>query len=269
MCRKTSILKSMIAVALVGTTLWGCKKPEVDSDTQSAKDNAIAEFVCEDALNIVDNDAKSTAGINKMAPAPNNTSSFSCANTTIDTANRTITWDFGTSGCTSNDGRLRRGKIKAQFSDYYSTQSCVTTITFIDYYINTNRLDGTIKVTTGNNVLTVEIIDGVVTTSSGKTVKWSATVTRALYAENTATPTDNVYSITGGGTGVNINGVSYTTKITSPLLIDLGCDYRLTQGTVEITPADKPTRTLDFGSGNCDTEATVTINGNVWKFNLE
>ncbi len=39
-------------------------------------------------------------------------------------------------------------------------------------------------------------------------------------------------------------------------------------GTVEILPDGKPLRILYFGNGECDNDATVTINGETYNINL-
>ena len=72
--------------------------------------------------------------------------------------------------------------------------------------------------------------------------------------------TDDVYSITGTAQGTSSNGVNYTVNITNPLIAELSCPH-LTSGTIEIDPTGLPTRTFDWGNGNCDNSATVSVNG--------
>ena len=78
---------------------------------------------------------------------------------------------------------------------------------------------------------------------------------------------DDIYRITGTANGVNINGVSYTANIVQPLRRAISCQW-VESGTVEITPANLATRTLDFGSTGCDNQATVTVNNNSYSITL-
>jgi len=71
---------------------------------------------------------------------------------------------------------------------------------------------------------------------------------------------DDTYSITGSASGTRANGESYTITITQALVRKMSC-YWFESGKVEITPAGKLTRTLDYGSTGCDANATVTIAG--------
>jgi hypothetical protein len=37
---------------------------------------------------------------------------------------------------------------------------------------------------------------------------------------------------------------------------------------MELTPEGKSKRIIDFGNGNCDNKATITIDGNKFQFDL-
>ena len=56
-------------------------------------------------------------------------------------------------------------------------------------------------------------------------------------------------------------------SITSPLKRDLSCNW-ISAGTIELQPTGKPLRTIDFGTGTCDNQATVTINGTIYNITL-
>jgi hypothetical protein len=78
---------------------------------------------------------------------------------------------------------------------------------------------------------------------------------------------DDAYEITGSGTVTRPNNTSFTMNITAPLLVALNCNW-IKQGTVQITPANNVVRTLDYGSGTCDDQATLTVNGNTTNITL-
>jgi hypothetical protein len=48
----------------------------------------------------------------------------------------------------------------------------------------------------------------------------------------------------------------------------IGCRKHFTQGVLEHTPSGKAMRTIDYGNGACDDQATVTINGNTYTITL-
>ena len=79
---------------------------------------------------------------------------------------------------------------------------------------------------------------------------------------------DDVYQITGGGGGVNRNGVSYTVSITTPLRIELYCAY-IVSGVIAIQPQENDLRIVNFGSGACDSQFTVTVNGETFTLGTE
>ncbi|HRH39895.1 MAG TPA: hypothetical protein PK760_16210, partial [Flavobacteriales bacterium] len=183
---------------------------------------------------------------------------------------RIITLDFGTVNCTANNGRQRRGRIHVSYTGHYRDEGTVITITPENYYVNDNLLLGTKTITNmgldgnGHPYFNV-VVNGSLTAGDGS---WTATHQAArvrTWIEGYATPdlSDDVYLITGGGSGVNRNGVPYTVNITNALRIPLSCG-RITQGTVQITPTGRPVRTIDYGNGTCDGTFTVTVNGHTY-----
>jgi hypothetical protein len=53
----------------------------------------------------------------------------------------------------------------------------------------------------------------------------------------------------------------------TPLRIELACRF-IVSGTIEMRPQDRPVRLLDYGNGDCDNVATVTINGETYTIYL-
>ena len=72
--------------------------------------------------------------------------------------------------------------------------------------------------------------------------------------------TDDVYSITGTASGTGFDGTAFTSNITNPLIVALNCHW-IEKGTIVFTPSGKLPRTIDFGNGDCDANATITIAG--------
>lgn len=252
---------SLLALTLLFLT--SCRKdkeeePVIDLDYTSASDNARAEDLFSDMLAQVDK-AVDANGLRDLCDP---TVTFDTTSTP-----RSITLDFGTVNCTASNGRLRRGRILVSYTGRYRDVGTVITITPDNYYVNNNRVQGTKTVTNlgpnseGQLQFSVSV-NGSLTAADGS---WTATHvanrTRTWIAgAGTPALSDDVYLITGGGSGVNRNGQAYTVSITNALRVALDCPY-ITQGTVQITPSGRPARIIDYGSGACDGSFTVSVNG--------
>ncbi len=276
-------MKKLIAtvtyvLALASLIFTGCKKEQNDIDTATSADNAQSESVYNDVSSEVDNAAMSNKFLD---PSSTGVSTVTCPTITIDHPDSTtwpkvVTIDFGSTNCTNATGVNHRGQIIATFSGPYRAIGTVITITFNNYYVNDNHVEGTKTITNGGtNALgqmfwTVVVQNAQITKTDGTVITWNATRTRTwVSGQNTVGNwTDDAYQITGSAAGTNSNGNSYTSIITSPLYIAWGCRW-VEAGTIEVTPSGKPSHTIDFGTaGNCDNDATVTINGNVYNIKL-
>lgn len=256
---------AIICFALLATA---CRKEKetIDLDYTSAVDNALVESYFNDILRLSDE----TAGDNGLRGIQ-----ASCIDTVIiDTlaSPHTMLIDLGPTNCTGLDGRQRRGQLFVTFTGRYRDAGTVITITPQGFHVNDHLVQGTKTVTNlglngdGHPFFSVDV-DGTVTAPGGAwTSSYQGQRTRT-WTQGSATPSlfDDVYAITGSGTGVNRNGIPYTVSITAPLIVELDCPY-ITQGQLEITPDQRPTRYVDFGNGVCDATITVTVNGNTYTF---
>jgi hypothetical protein len=280
---KTSkFTKYLMVAATVGIVLGACKKKEdepQDNDTSAATDNALAEGSFSDANSISDQAA--AGNLTSFLYGNSNESGerdlmTGCATITRDTVSspRTITVDFGTANCLCNDGRNRRGIIHISYTGHYKDSLSMHTITFTDYFVNDNKVEGTHTVTnnghnnSGHLTFSISVNGTITKANGGGTVTWTSTRTREwIEGESTALWSDDVYLITGSASGTNAAGNSYTATIISALKIKLNC-HNIVSGKMDLTPSGKPTRTIDWGNGDCDNQATVTINGHVYNITL-
>lgn len=252
----------------------GCKKDVLDTDTYVAVDNAIADGAFQDMMAVVNQQA-ATGGLSGFAPVDGLGKTMDdCPTTTfsapIGVFPNTMTVDFGT-GCAGYLGVERSGKIMATFTGPYVTEGTVITITTDNYYVNGSKVEGVKTLTNqgltgaGNPVFLVAVSDGKITLASGEIITWNSTRTREWQeGDETLEIADDVYALSDGPgatyavEGVNRNGVNFTAHIASALIKRMDCRY-ITTGILEITPEGMLTRELDFGSGDCDNDATLTI----------
>ena len=190
---------------------------------------------------------------------------------------RIVTLDFG-DGCEDKNGNIRKGKIIIYKVMKYKEEGSSRTITFDDYYINDNKIEGTKIITNtgrvdGFLVFSIELNKTKITTEEGVVIKRTASKTRTWIAgEDTREGIDNVYLISGIVNRVNRDGVEIT-KTIKDLVRAKNCRWPLS-GIVEITTNNEwPDAILDYGDGECDKWATVTIgagdDAETWIINLK
>ncbi len=279
-------LKILLAVTLFGSvfTFNSCRKENSDDDTSVATDNFKAENESDRIWDAVNSSAYEN-NIMKLEDA-NYALLPSCAEVFLDTIPDTITGEKSitivfdtttTAGCLCSgwDNKLRKGIIKATWTGPYRQAGTVITITTQNYYVNGDKFDYVKTVTNnglnGANHYTYDINVTVanILFTDGTTMSWTSHRNREWTdGQGTLTPLDDEYSITGTAEGTSRAGVHFTASITNPLIISVGCPY-IKQGTIDITPDGKPVRTLDFGTGACDSQATVEINGVVFNIVLQ
>lgn len=276
---------SLLMLIVVSTSLiiFSCKKDEkeeeqIDNQTTSSQDNALSQNMFDDVKKVVEEAAKDEGNTNKSGFFFGTCATVSISPNWIDSAQywpKTMTIDFGTSNCTGTDGVNRRGVISVTLTDRYVNTGSVLTVQPQSYYINDHLIEGAKTITNNgrnasNNLsFTVQVTNAKITFPTGGYTTWNSSRTNEWVAGE-STPglfglCDDVYLITGSANGVNRNGLSYTVSITSPLRKELCCRW-LVSGVIDIAPSGLLTRTVNFGAGNCDATATVTIAGNTFTF---
>lgn len=266
------------AIMLMVILFAGCNKEDKEASTDeeitTVQDNANAEKIFSDVSDISDQAynsfqaAKSTTNVGDIIG--------DCAVLSLDTISfpRTLTIDFGDTNCLCADGRYRRGKILVTFTGKYRDEGTVITHAFNDYFVNDNQVLGTKTVTNegkneNNHTYFTIAVDGVIIKANGTgQITWiSERVREWILGEETSEWLDDVYLITGNGSGTTASGKSYTIEITNSLRREIGCKH-FVSGTFEFKPEDKPVRLFDYGDGECDNVATVTVNGKTFTIYL-
>ncbi len=252
-------IPSVLSLALL-VLLAGCRKetaqPLPDRDHTAASDNFRAEWYFADVL--------------KQADAAQKNGASGCIQTVdidLQAMPHTMLVDFGESNCVGMDGIARRGKLLVTFTGAYGDAGTVITITPQGFYVNDHLIQGVKTVTNagpndqGQTYFTVSV-NGTVTAPDGS---WTSThnyqrVRTWIQGEETPTIFDDVYLITGGGSGVNRNGTPFVVAITTALRVEVGCPW-VVSGVQEVIPAGLPARVVNFGNGACDSAVSITVNG--------
>jgi hypothetical protein len=253
--------------------LNGCKKDvTADTETTSATDNNICESEFTRLMPTVNKIAIDESGVHRLSSG--NQVASTCPTVSIDTPNQfplVMTLDFGT-GCTDPvDGKVRSGRIRCTIDRPWDSTGCITTLSLDTFFVGGVQYEGTATFTRNSATAFHQVIP------NGKCTKTGAAPWTILYdcdrtieftsgANNSTQP--QIITVSGINHGTDRNGTTWTANITSPIVRDLSCTW-LTQGTVDLTPNGKATRTINFGTGTCDNKGTVTIEGNTFEFTMQ
>ncbi|MBC7411908.1 MAG: hypothetical protein H7331_05575 [Bacteroidia bacterium] len=269
------ILATALCTSLLFTACRKENKTETASNNNAVSDASTSEAKFDNSGVIADA-ALAGGGANDISGRIAGTDDFfanTCATLTWDTIStpKKITVDFGATNCLCKDGINRRGKMIITYNGKYRTTGSINTITFNDFYEEDNKIEGTKTVT--NNGLngssqmywSIVVTNGKITYVDGTSATWASNHTRTLVNGQSTVGSggwvDDEYEITGSGGGTSTEGVIYIATILTPLHKKVKGCKRFTSGVLEIVPTASNTykRQIDFGSGACDNQATVTV----------
>ncbi|MBU0764050.1 MAG: hypothetical protein KJ607_04360 [Bacteroidetes bacterium] len=274
-----TLLFCCIAFLTAGTLIFlSCNKNEEeeqtpDTDVQAVIDNVKSEEAVTSTFNTVNHYGINEEGIKSLQSDSVVITVDPCV--LCDSFPKTMTIDYGATGLLIN-GKLYKGKIIAVFNGRWGrdvvADGTYADVTYDGFAVDNVTRSGQARLTYNggypdqpsfttqatNLVLTLEDNETQISLDGSRTVTWTS-------GFGNESNTDDVFEITGTVNGVDRNGVAYESKIDSsnPLVRDMTCTNTFTfvSGKLEITPAGKVTRIIDFGDGGCDNTFTVNING--------
>jgi hypothetical protein len=191
-----------------------------------------------------------------------------------------VIMDFGINGCVAPDGHFRKGKVIITYSNRILIPGATAITEFDNFYFDSTKVEGTHKITnTSTPVVTpappvdrkfkVEVINGKLTRPTGNFVEWNSTkFINQVEGLGTSIPVDDIFRIEGTARGKVKRGpllVLWESNIVEPLVKRFNCRW-IVRGKIRTVRANIGTNSpwiavLDFGNGNCDNLAIVTING--------
>jgi outer membrane murein-binding lipoprotein Lpp len=271
--------RSFIKIAVVCASIFfaSCSRDKKNADGISSPD-----AITNTKLDQISNDVEDVVESQYFAQNPSATGKLSdiaallpaCATTSVEiigtTWTRTV--DFGTIGCAMPNGNVLKGKIIASGSTIFTNTNYVITYTFENFYHNNALIQGTRTVTrsvmgtasnTNPHPVYVMDINMSVTFSNLGTYTRVGTRTRELIeGYTTSALLDNIYVVTGSWTTTKPDGNAHTVTIVNPLRFDIaGCpSYKLVSGSFHIIK-NSHYADIDYGTGSCDNNYTVSIDG--------
>jgi len=264
-------MKSFAAALLMigGILLFSCQKEQQSASSgdlvaDQTQDIELISQLVTDLIDDVDLTSDLLTGELKSG-------TVDCRKVTVEPADRTtwpktITVDFGTEGCLIREGVTKKGKIIIHQTAPQPSRAWEKTITYENYYVNGNLIEGTHVLTfhirSEHPVWTDKLTGGKVTTPDG-VIRTREAVHIRVQTRGIETPrdrSDDAFQITGNASGTGRNGKSFSWIITDPLVMSTNCRF-IRKGIKEITVEGESTATLDFGVGECDNKAVVTKDG--------
>ncbi len=271
MKNKFPLITAAICASVI---LFSCKKsddtnllPDTTEAMLASKDFAFSENLTEDD-NQIYLETANREDISGLRPEGNIPGNLGCATVTITPTSgfpKTIVIDYGT-GCTSQNGITRKGIIQIVISDSLRLPNSTSVMTFNNYYVNNLKKEGIITWTNQNTPTARgwqrKVENGKITDSSGHywTFESLRNVTQVAGFSTPRVIFDDAFSITGGGSVTNDRQITRTNTITQALHKAVACD-NIDQGEIKIV-GPLHTSVLDFGDGECDRIATISIDGN-------
>lgn len=265
------MLKKTFYFLLVVVLLSACSKNEVETSEQGftstdVRTNAELDAIGDDISLIVQDQyqsAQNTSGRNNWAtwlPA--------CAsiNTTFTETNWTSTVSFG-DDCQLANGNTVEGSVIITGSTDFSAEPYIVTYELEDFHHNDRHVEGSRQVSFSTESTSAQIqphtvanilIDYTVTYPTGSVFTRTGNRLREC-TEGFNTPgwNDDVYLFTGSWT-TNFSNGSFVSTITDPLRFEVGCG-NFVSGTLQVSKSSD-IATLDYGNGQCDSTAVLTIN---------
>jgi hypothetical protein len=183
----------------------------------------------------------------------------------------TKTIDFG-DGCTLPNGNSVKGKIIISFSKIFSMPIKTITYTLVGFHHNGKLIEGNQTITyelkstellAAIHPVSTHSIDAKITFPDGKVYSRIGTTVREMTEgfDTLSNWEDNVFLVSGSNITTSPSGTKYTLTATTPLRVAMSCRMPFpVKGVIKIVK-NGAEATLDYGNGDCDKLATVTMNG--------
>lgn len=301
-------LTRMLTVAFVATTFMvvSCKKESSETETTeqkeefamvSAESDAEAEAIFDDVFdNAVGVDTEvglggtgvfgganfTNGGLgSEVVSGANGTDTARCFTVTYVQLSAParfplkVTIDFG-AGCSGRDGRTRKGKIIIVYTGPLFVPGNSTTTTFDGYYVNNVKVEGTHKIsnksTQNIKSFNVLVVGAKLSKENGNFTQWNSekTISQIEGLGTPLFPLDDIFRVEGGANGSVKKGdrfFQWSTIIKEPLVKKFTCRW-IAKGVIVMQKSNSPVAELNYGTGNCDNKATLTVNGQVREITL-
>jgi hypothetical protein len=271
-------IKLTFASVLVLVAVFACQKSELQSSQDEillSQQETQSEEIASDVDFMVDEAVQNNVSQLKSASLTGSVYLNDCSKITIDTLSspKVLIIDFGT-GCTGKDGKIRSGKIIVTAASF-KTFPTIRTKTFDNYSVDGKSISGSIvktilqdKVNNVRTATTKENITIILPDNKG-TIHRIANLTRIYDFDVLGNRSDNKITSWGNVEFTRASGVTMTKTIeeSNPLVFTATC-HHIVSGTVTITTSNNRSWSIDYGTGECDNTATLSMGGKTKEITL-
>lgn len=296
---KTSPTKYLLLTALLALFL-GCKKERSQDELTAQEELQIAlaavrgdaqaaftrEEVFDNVMGVNSEVAQGGTGVFSRVLQPD---SLGCVSITLQRPGSSpfpvrVTIDFG-GGCPARDGRVRSGRIITEYTARLTEPGAQATTTFDNYQIDSLRISGTHVLQNVSTPATgpivsrrykITVTDGRIERPNGSYVQWNGQrLLEQIEGGATQAAFDDVFLVTGSSSGTLRTGdliSTWTAQIETPLRKSFICRWIL-EGSVRVhrglgAGGGRWDGVLDYGTGGCDNQATLTLNNSTYQISL-
>lgn len=196
------------------------------------------------------------------------TTSAACATVTISpqdltTWPKTITIDYGSTGCVGINGWVRKGKISYTLTKLPRETGAVVNVSFDNYFVNGYKLEGSYSITNNRSTdanlnITTRLVNGKITYPDGKWYTRTSTINwQQVAGSATASVLDDEFNVTGEAVIKSSANNELITSSKTPLLRKVTCG-NFVSGQLNVA-YNGIAGVLDFGGGTCDKKATLSL----------
>ena len=264
---------SILVLAFVGLVLTGCQSEDAVIDTTASEEIDLKSTETEAEMNKISDETSALieeAYLTEEFPETksNATDRYlpDCVTITIVLVQnmKTVTIDFG-EGCELRNGNIVSGKIIFEYEKNPEAATKMISFEFDGFVFNDKKVEGTGSIlrersnengnpqSTRTGDVTVTWPDGTFANKNGTKIReWIEGVGTGAWG-------DNVFLITGNWMFTKKNGNVLSANIITALRRELACKF-IVSGLIELQKNEN-NALLDYGNGDCDDLATVSING--------
>lgn len=192
-----------------------------------------------------------------------------------------VVLDFGT-GCVAGDGHFRKGKIVHVYTNRLISPGAVVETAFDGFYFDSIKVEGSHRIQNTTTLTSgpqykINVNNGKLTKPNGNYTAWNSEKIRTQIEGVTTPmlPADDAFKLTGaarGSTRRDTSLVAWNATILEPLIRRNNCRWTV-KGTVKIVRENTNTGerwagVINYGNGDCDNRATITINGVTYNITL-
>ena len=261
----------VLATILSASTFYSCSKDD-SPDNATPPDDLTAQELTAARIqsDLVFDDVSSEVlqvTLNGTTGAATTTSS-ACATVTISpqdltTWPKTITIDYGSTGCTGINGWVRKGKISYTLTKLPRESGAVVNVSFDNYSVNGYKLEGSYSITNNGSTdanlnITTRLVNGKITYPDGKWYTRTSTITwQQVAGSATASVLDDEFNVTGEAVIKSSANNELITSSKTPLLRKVTCG-NFVSGKLNVA-YNGIAGVLDFGGGACDKNAVLSL----------